>query len=69
MTQEFDPRRLDGFVREKVEKVLDGDSSMIVSAFVWSATPQGFDFWMNQCTNGLTDEGRALLTDWLEITA
>jgi len=35
------------------------DESDIDRAFLWVKTPEGADYWNNQCENGITPEGQA----------
>ena len=50
------------FDRDAIRKVLDGQVSKIVSAFVWEETPQGLNYWQDVFVSDvLPPEGRAYL--------
>lgn len=38
------------------------DAGELMSAFTWADTPEGHEFWRKQREDGITDEGRAVLT-------
>lgn len=54
-----------GVAVSSIEKALAGDSGQLVQAFTWEESPQGFDFWENQCVNGLTIKGKTALKEIL----
>lgn len=51
---------------ESMREALD-DPYALMSAFAWSETPEGHEFWRKQRENGITEEGRAALTLMIAI--
>jgi len=58
------------FDRAKAEEALAGNTRALGAAFIWDYTPQGFVFWAREdWEENLSDEARAILTEWVELAA
>lgn len=52
------------FNKHHVEKVLAGNVKMLVAAFIWGETPEGWEYWSAIYNSShLTDEARAILEE------
>ncbi|RVO41343.1 hypothetical protein CN093_08755 [Sinorhizobium meliloti] len=54
----------DNFALRAAKRALNEGGS-IASAFIWSTSDEGHEFWSNQHGMGLTDEGRAALSAYI----
>lgn len=57
---------IDGDAIDHIKDVLAGKGRLI-RAFVWGDSPQGFNFWNDRDDNGLDDEARAILQEWVDV--